>query len=351
VIYLYHGKDDYRVHGAVRELRERLAATDDGATGMLESNTAVLDGASLKPQELLGHATAVPFLASNRLVIVEGLLKALGETKRGRGKKAKDDDPLAPWREAFATLGDKSAVPETTTLVFVEGVLSEKNPIFALVAPLSRTVQFDELKSGELPTWISSEAKRLGVNVDGRAVATLAQLVGPDLWTLTNELQKLAAYAEGAIVDQQMVESVVSSAREAKMWDMTDAVLAGDDRQALAAMQQLRQDGEPTQVLFAVLVTQYRQIAIVKDLRDRRVAQNEITRRTGMKNFRLDKVTALANRYSWPVLREAYARLLDADLNVKRGLQDAESSLQLLVHELCALSPRGSAPKRGAYAR
>jgi DNA polymerase-3 subunit delta len=351
VIYLYHGKDDYRVHGAVRELRERLAAGDDGVTGMLESNTTVLDGRTVTPQELLGHATAVPFLASNRLVMVEGLLKALGEVKRGRGKKAKEDDPLAPWRDAFATLGDKAAVPETTTLVFVGGELSEKNPLFALVAPFSRTVQFDELKPAELPTWISTEAKRLGVNLDGRAVAALAQLVGPDLWTLTNELEKLAAYAEGGAVDHEMIEAVVSSAREAKMWDMTDAVLAGDDRQALAAMQRLRQDGEPTQVLFAVLVTQYRQMAVVKDLRDRRVAENEVFRRTGMKNFRLDKVTALANRYSWPVLREAYARLLDADLNVKRGLQDAEASLQLLIHELCALSPRAAAPRRGAYAR
>jgi DNA polymerase III delta subunit len=65
--------------------------------------------------------------------------------------------------------------------------------------------------------------------------------------------------------------------------------------------------------------------------------------------FRLNAVGANASRYSWATLRQAYARLLEADLDVKRGRQDDESSLQLLVHELCALATRGSA--RSAYSR
>jgi DNA polymerase III delta subunit len=60
-------------------------------------------------------------------------------------------------------------------------------------------------------------------------------------------------------------------------------------------------------------------------------------------------VGALAGRYTWPRLHEAYRLILDADLSVKRGLQDDESALQLLVHELCALAPSGST--RPSYAR
>ena len=37
-----------------------------------------LDGRQVTPQELQAHATSVPFLSANRLVIVEGLLQALG---------------------------------------------------------------------------------------------------------------------------------------------------------------------------------------------------------------------------------------------------------------------------------
>jgi DNA polymerase-3 subunit delta len=338
VIYLFYGKDSYRVRGALSELREKLSAGDD----MLESNTTVLDGRETTPQELLAHATAVPFLASNRLVIVEGLLKALGEMKGGRRKKVKDDDPMAPWRDAITTLGDKAAVPETTTLVFVEGELTKTNVAFSMIAPVAKTVEFVELTKQELPTWIDAESKRRGVKLAPRAVAALDQLIGPDLWMLTNELEKLAAYADGALVEEETVEELVSAAGETKIWDLTDAVVAGDSKKALGTLSKLLADGQPAPMLAFMIVRQYRQIALVTDLRERRMRQDEIARIAGVPGFRVNAVGALANRYPWPVLREAYARLLDADLSVKRGLQDDESSLQLLVHELCGLAPRAA---------
>ena len=73
-------------------------------------------GRGLMPAELLAHATAVPFLASNRLVIVEGLLRALGDARSGRRRKKGDtDDPLEAWRAAAAQLADPAAMPATTT--------------------------------------------------------------------------------------------------------------------------------------------------------------------------------------------------------------------------------------------
>jgi DNA polymerase-3 subunit delta len=344
VIYLFFGADAYRVRRAVNDLRDQLAASDD----MLESNTAVLDGREITPQELLGHATAVPFLAANRLVVVEGLLQALGAMKGGRRKKAKDDDPIAPWRDAFATLADKAAIPETTKLVFIEGDLKD-NRAFPLLAPIARTVEFAPLQQGELADWVNQEAARRKLRLAPRAVPALTQLVGPDLWTMSNELDKLAAYAGSDTVEPETVAELVSSARESRIWDLTDAIVAGDEQKALSAMSRLLAEGQPAPVLAFMIVREFRQMVLVKDLRERRLRQDEVLRLSGVNKFRLNAVGANASRYSWATLRQAYARLLEADLDVKRGLQDDESSLQLLVHELCALAPRGSA--RSAYSR
>jgi DNA polymerase III delta subunit len=98
-----------------------------------------------------------------------------------------------------------------------------------------------------------------------------------------------------------------------------------------------------------MLVRQYRQLAIVKDMRDRRASQDEMARAAGVPAFKVAEVSALASRYSWAQVRAAYGRLLAADLSVKRGLQDDESALQLLVHELCAMAPKSAA--RPAYSR
>jgi DNA polymerase III delta subunit len=101
-------------------------------------------------------------------------------------------------------------------------------------------------------------------------------------------------------------------------------------------------------MLAFMIVREFRQMVLVKDLRERRLRQDEVLRLSGVNKFRLNAVGANASRYPWTTLRAAYARLLEGDLNVKRGLQDDESSLQLLVHELCALAPRSGQP---AYAR
>jgi DNA polymerase-3 subunit delta len=344
VILLFHGKDSFRTRQAVREVRERLRAADD----MLDSNTTTLDGAGLTPQELLAHATAVPFLAANRLVIVEGLLKSLGSERGGGRRKKGDDDPLEPWRAAAATLGDKSAIPGSTTLIFAEGnLLNDRNQMtnkaFPIFAPVARVTEFDELKSGDLAAWIGERAKENNVTLAARSLPALAQLIGPDLSAIENELQKLAAYADGAVVEPEMVSEIVSAARETKIWDLTDAIVVGDERKALRTMRQLLTEDQPAPVLMFMIVRQFRQLVTVKDMRERGARPDDIQKASGVPSFRLAAVGNIASSFSWPLLRAAYGRLLEADLSVKRGLSGDEAALQLVVQELCSLAPvRGS---------
>lgn len=347
MIHLLHGKDDYQVRHALAAIRDALAADDD----MLASNTTVLDGRGLTPAELLAHATSVPFLAANRLVIVESLLRALGDARGGRRRKKGDtDDPLEPWRAAAAQLADPAAMPATTTVVFIEGELAKTNAAFPIFAPIARTAEYAPLNAGDVVAWIKGTAKAKKLKLGEGAVRMLAVLVGGDLWALDNELDKIAAYAAGAAADEGMVSQLVSAARETKVWELADAVVAGNERKAVTSLRRLLTDGEPPQLLTFMIARQYRQLLLVKDLRDRRVSREEVQRASGVPGFKLNEVGALAGRYSWPVLRQAYQRLLEADLSVKRGLQDDESALQLLVHELCALAPSGGAAQP-AYAR
>jgi DNA polymerase-3 subunit delta len=354
VIHLLYGKDNYRVHQDLIAIRDELAPDDD-ARRDLASNTTVLDGAKLTPQEMLAHATSVPFLAPHRLVIVEGLLASLGTLKGGRrgakGKKksADDEDPLAPWRDVAEQLGDSATMPTTTVLVFVEGDIAKTNAAFTIFAPIARSLDHAPLKPDELRRWIVDEAKDLKLKIDGRAAAALAELTGPDLWLVRNELLKLAAYGAGDPVDETAVRQLVASAQDAKFWDMTDAVVAGNERKAVASLERLLIEGDAPPLLSSMLVRQYRQLVLVKDMRERRATKDDILRASGVPSFKFDATTALAARYSWDDLRRAYSLMLDADLNVKRGLQDDESSLQLLVHELCAMAPRAAG--RPAYTR
>jgi DNA polymerase-3 subunit delta len=347
VIHLLYGKDDYQVRKALAAIREDLAAEDD----MLATNTTVLEGRGLSPDELLSHAMAMPFLSANRLVIVEGLLRALGEVRGGRRKKKGDgEDPLESWRQAAARLSDPATMPPTTTLVLVEGELGKTNAAFPIFAPIAYTTEYGPLPPGELSSWLKSTAKAKKLKLTEGAVQSLANLIGGDLWALDNELDKIAAYAGGETADEKMVGELVSAARETKVWELSDAVVAGNERKALTSLGRLLIAGEAPQLLLFMIARQYRQLLVLKDLRERRVAREEMQRVSGVPGFKLNEAGALAGRYEWSVLKQAYVRILEADLSVKRGLQDDESALQLLVHELCALAPRTGARRAEAYA-
>jgi DNA polymerase III delta subunit len=346
VIHIFHGKDDYQIRSALRALRDDLKRTDD----MLDSNTTLLDGRTVTPLELMAHATAVPFLAANRLVIVEGLLGGLGGARGGPRKKKGGDDTLDAWRGAAEQLADPKTTPETTTLALIEGDIAKTNAAFAIFAPIARTREFGALAGAELSKWLREAAKTERVTLSEGAERALIAALAPDLWALKHAVAMLAAYAGEETVDEAMVRELVTPTDDTKFWDLTDAVVAGNERKALSSLQRLLTDGSPPAMLSAMLVRQYRQLTIVKDLRDRRAGQDEIARAAGVPAFKVGAVSALASRYSWPMVRAAYDRLLAADLSVKRGLQDDESALQLLVHELCAAAPKGAAP-RAAYAR
>ena len=135
----------------------------------------------------------------------------------------------------------------------------------------------------------------------------------------------------------------MSSAQDSKVWDLTDAIIDANERKALRVLAHLLDEGQPPQMLLFMVARQFRQLVMVKDLRERRVRQDEVLRLAAVPSFRLGALGNIAGRYSWDALRRAYGRILDADLSVKRGLVGDEVALQVLVQDLA-----GAAPKTGA---
>ncbi|MQC17298.1 MAG: hypothetical protein DWG82_03570, partial [Chloroflexi bacterium] len=65
-------------------MAEALQAIRDGldTDGALATNTTTVPGRNLTPEALIQHASAFPFLAEARLVVVEGLISSAG-SRRG----------------------------------------------------------------------------------------------------------------------------------------------------------------------------------------------------------------------------------------------------------------------------
>lgn len=343
MICLFYGGDEFSLHEELAALRSRL-----DSDGMLADNTSRLDGRILQPQELLAHCNTVPFLGAHRLVIVEGLLDRFEEGRRGgkrRGEKSLREETAA-WKNAAPAL---EAIPPTTVLVFVDGKLSGSNSLLRLLAPVAETREFQPLRQRDVPGWLARRARDMGVRVSGGATALLAQLVGNDLRVLTQELAKLQLYAMDREIVEDDVRLLVTSAREASVLAMVDAVIEGRSGPAVRMLEQLRNEGAAPTYLLSMIVRQYRHLIMAKELMLAHLSPAEIGHRLNISSdFALRKVLEQANRYNMTQLESAYHCLLKADGAIKRGVYpgEGEAALDILLSDLAQVSRPPAPPQR-----
>jgi len=335
-VLVFYGEDQF-------SLAEDLAAikSEMDSDGILAGNVVAIDGRALKPGELLSVCATMPFLGGRRLVVVEGLLRRFESARSG---KRRDDggsrEGTGPWKGLPAALAE---LPDSTTLVFVDGELGAGNALLRLLAPVAEAREFPSLRQRAVPDWIRTRAAKLGLDVAPRAISLLAELVGNDLRTLSQELEKLGVYAQGRKIEEEDVKALVSSAREASILAMVDAVVEGRTNVAYRLLEDLRDEGFSSMRLLSMITRQYRHLVLAKELMLARLSPVEISQRLEIRSsFALGKVMEQSQRYSMPQLEAAFVRLLDADASIKRGVYDEDAAIEMLLEDLAALSGRAA---------
>jgi DNA polymerase III subunit delta len=107
--------------------------------------------------------------------------------------------------------------------------------------------------AGRLPGWLHARARRLGLEVDAEALELLAMRTEGNLLAAHQELSKLILLSRAARVTPEMVRASVADSARFDVFQLGEAVLAGDSARALRVLAGLRAEGtEPTLVLWAL---------------------------------------------------------------------------------------------------
>lgn len=142
------------------------------------------------------------------------------------------DDFITRFREQ---LEDYCAKPsDSATLVLRCESLPKNQRIYKAIAKNGQVEDCAPPGERTLGKWITDHAKSTHrVQFAPQAAEQLAQLIGADLGKLDTEIAKLALLADGKTIQPQHVAEIVTFQREQKMWDMTNALAAGDTAEAL----------------------------------------------------------------------------------------------------------------------
>lgn len=332
------GSDDFRLREAFAELRATLD-TD----GLLSANTTVLAARNLDPGEVVQHVTTAPFLAGARLVVVEGLLVAVG-ARRGA---------LEPWQLLLDVLPQ---LPPTNHLALLEPTREREDRIAIERSPLLRALravpgadvrEFRELRTfgresgNEVARWLSARAQARGVAIEHAAVDTLAELVGADLWALSGELDKLAQYAGDRPITAADVRALTPAVKEADLFALIDAAVEGRADAALRQLRQRLEQGSDTPAaVLAMLARQLRHLVRAAELVEQRAPESAIGEATGVTHpYALSKLVRQAGALGRSAAEAGLRAVAAADYAAKSGALDEALALELLVADLAAIAP------------
>ena len=341
MIYVLYGDDEFSVREELAALRERVTPEE-----MRDSNVTALLGAEASFDQVAQACYAVPFMANKRLVSVDGLLGRFEPQGRGgaRGRGGRGGRAaLGEWEGLDGLL---PAMPPTTDLVFVDGPLTERNPLFARVREHATLRGFRTPRGDGLSRWILDRAASQGMSIAPDAAAELADSVGGNLRVIASELDKLAVYRWRETVTRDDVRRAVVYTRDANIFQTVDAVIEGRASAAIGQILRALDSGAAPSFIIAMLARQVRNLLLAKEMRERGLNSAEIGRSLGIPEFAARRVMSQERRLEFGQVAAMHRELLETDASIKRGEVDERVAVEMLAASLAAVSRGGTARAR-----
>jgi len=259
-------------------------------------NYDVVDGARLTANQILAAATTLPMMAQRRMVLVRDL----------SGLPAAELSRLIPYLE------DPNP---STVLVALCSKIDGRLKFFARAKKLGYV--HDLAAPRQLGPWLQGEAQRQGVDIGSAAQRRLLDVVGADLSRLSLALGQLALYAGDRRIEVDDVDDLIAETRERNVFELTDAIGAGDRRRALSAVSSLCDQRQSGIGVLMMVARHVRQLAVLKAALARGVGGGALAREVGAPPFVVDKLSQQARRYSAAGLATALQRIAGADRELK----------------------------------
>lgn len=214
-IVVLHGKEEFLRSEHFRSLRQAVKAKHEPI------DVLRFDGERADAADVLDELRSVGLMSQHKLVVVEDAEKFV-TNYRG---------PL----ERYAEQPEESAVLVLRTEVWRGGNLEK------MISKVGQAIKCEPLSERTAGSWVQNRARQVyECKINSKASSLLVARTGPDMGRLDSELAKLAvAVPAGGTIDDKLVESLSGQMGDENVWEIHEALLSGDPRQALGKMHEL----------------------------------------------------------------------------------------------------------------
>ncbi len=211
-VYYLYGDEELLKEEGVRALLDAAVAPETR-----DFNLDARSGSALDAESLASLLATPPMMAERRAVVVR--------------------EASALKKDARAALDRYVQNPASDVLLVLVEPGGERGKPDKTLAALPGALQFKPLTGDRVPKWIAHHAQAVhNAAIAPDAADLLLSAIGSDLPALAAELDKLASYTSGAMIDEAAVAAVVGVRRGETMGDLLGRIAHRDTAGALAML-------------------------------------------------------------------------------------------------------------------
>jgi len=313
-LYLLFGPEDYLRERYLDELR-KLCVNDE-----LDFNFKRLEGPSIDMSELSEAVDSVPFFSDRTFVEIRGF-----DINKCRES---DCDRLK------AIISD---IPDYCTVAIIissDYELDGRLGAIKAVKKYARCIEFTEQDQDALIKWIANRFSACGKSI-GRSDAEYLTFVSGTLMNrLIPEIEKVASYCSGNIINRSDIDATAHRIPEADIFEMTDMLSQGKIDSAAKLLGDILSDKNNSPIyVHAMFSQQIRRMYAFKLAQSKGKGKNAIMELVGIRyDFIYNKLSLCAKPYSLSAMKDLVELCAEYDYLLKSsGIDGAVLLKELLI--------------------
>lgn len=312
-IYLLFGAESYLRDQAAKAITEKVLKD----APLREFNEITVSVTQTDVQQAIAAAEQLPMIAARRIVKITEINKISREA---------DEEALA--RYVLRPV-------ETSVVLLLADDLDKRKKLTKTLIDNCSAIEFEELGNDELMRWARNCLRDLRAEADEKALLHLIALVGSDVRTLTNELNKVAVAAlPSGKITFELVDELVANSRELSNFELTDYLISKNRRRALQILHKILDDGAEPLMLLGLIASNFHRLAWTKEAMARGADREEVFRVVRLPFNKREEFLTTARRSNAQTLTKSLERIAQTDLAIKTSQGTPRLQIELLVCEL-----------------
>jgi DNA polymerase III subunit delta len=295
-IYLFHGDDSYSSFQKAIHWQKEF----EKKYGDLNSHT--FEGNEFTYSKFNEAISTMPFLSEKKLIIIKN---TFADTPAEETKKIAEKIP---------------EVDDFCVLVFVERKKADsRTTLFKSLKKNGQIIEFPAPDRNTLINWITQEFSKKNIVIKSTAATALADTVGPDLWQMQNEIEKLALYADKQEITPELIEKIATASAQISIFKLTEYISRKKAKESLDTLNRLISSGENLIPLMYLIAGQIRNMIQIKDCLQKNMTQPAIIKKTKIHPFAISNQIHQCKNFSLEQLIKMHEEILQIDNAIKNG--------------------------------